>query len=840
MSNAVANQLYLAYLGRPSDTAWRSSTTAVLAGGAPSVALQNAFYSAAVLDGTFSLNDSSSALVNKIFLNIFGFTASTFEQNAWATLINNGTITAQTAAWTIFSSYLGATFADATTRERYQTTAQSKLVVIDSYTNALANDPAANLALSQIGSNAASTARATITGISSQATAATAVTGITTTVSALGTATTGSTFTMTTGIDSITGTSNNDQVFGIIGTGATLQAGDAINGGSGTDTLRLSSGSATALATAVAGVTISSIETVSLIAPGDVALDASTLTGVTTLRVEDATSLNGKTITSPAGLVNVSLATVNGAATAGAVTWAAASADTTLNLTLAGYQGSATAANLTITGAGATTLNVTSSTAANKIGTFTAPATVTTLNLTAGTAFTDTNTTSTGATRVVITGSGAVALGATDFAATVTVDASAATGSVSMTSENSTALTYRGGSGNDTVAFNAGELTSADSIDLGAGNNTLSIADTALGGSGSSALNAVVNGITTAQTILSTGAATIDMSGVTARIISLGATVNQTITKLEAADKIVVNGVTAGTLDATASLGFTTLNLELNGGAAVAALGNTTTTGQANVNIVSSTTATTTAGANTIGAITSGVNTSFTITGSNALTITSVGASASVNGSAMTGALTVTGGDGASSFTGGTRGDTLTGATVAGGDTFVGGGGNDTINTGAQTGTTRTNITGGTGADAINIQATSNNAGRVYTVNATAAESFATAGSFDTVTFSNIVNTTGTSIVTLNTGLLSSTVTGATAVTIGTTTVTAGSFLAVGTGSATLTTTDQNFQIYQDSNSNGVIDATDLRVDFTDGGVTDTMAVAIVGQQIVVTSTGVA
>jgi hypothetical protein len=62
--------------------------------------------------------------------------------------------------------------------------------------------------------------------------------------------------------------------------------------------------------------------------------------------------------------------------------------------------------------------------------------------------------------------------------------------------------------------------------------------------------------------------------------------------------------------------------------------------------------------------------------------------------------------------------------------------------------------------------------------------------------------------------------------------------LAVGSASATLTTTDQNFQIYQDSNSNGIIDATDLRVDFTDAA-TDTTAITLVGSQIVVVHTGV-
>jgi hypothetical protein len=607
--------------------------------------------------------------------------------------------------------------------------------------------------------------------------------------------------------------------------------------------LRISYGSDVALSTVIAAATLSSIETVSLINPGvaNNSVNLSGLTGLTRLVIEDASLLNSTTtatsIQTPLGGVTLSLATAGGATTAGPVIWEANAADTTLNLTLNGYVGTGTATNLTINGAAATTLNVTTATAANKVATFQGPATVTTLNIAAGTALTNTATTAAAATKVNITGAGAVTLGTTNFGATLTIDASGSTGAISLATEATTTLTYKGSTGNDTISFAAGELTSADSIDLGAGSNTLSIADTALGGTGSAALNTIVNGITSAQTILVTGAATVDMSGVTARILSLGATSNFVVTKLEAADKVVVNGVTAGTVDATAALGFNTLNLELNGGAAVAATGTLNVTSQASINILSATTATTSAGANTIGAVTNTANAVFTVTGSNALTITSLSAAASFDASAATGVITVTGANAASIIRGGTKNDVLTGATLAGGDTLSGGAGNDTINTAVTTGTVATVITGGTGADAINLKgvATGN---KVITLNTTAAESFATTGQFDTVTYSNHTDTT-TTTSTLVTGLLSSVLVGATSVTIGTTTITAGGFLAVGSASATLTTTNQSFQIFQDSNSNGIIDATDLRVDFTITG-NDTQAITLVGSQLVSTLTGVA
>jgi len=70
-------------MGRNLDSQWASATANLLNGAQPSEALQIAFYNASVKQGLFEANGSNSALVNEIFLNIFGFGASTFEQTAW-------------------------------------------------------------------------------------------------------------------------------------------------------------------------------------------------------------------------------------------------------------------------------------------------------------------------------------------------------------------------------------------------------------------------------------------------------------------------------------------------------------------------------------------------------------------------------------------------------------------------------------------------------------------------------------------------------------------------------------------------------------------------------------
>jgi hypothetical protein len=134
MSAAIAQQLALVFLGRNLDAQWATSTASLLNGSQPSAALQGAFYNAALAEGVYQTSDSPSILVNKIFQNIFGFTASVFEQTAWGSLISNGTITRETAAWTIFKSYLGAT----NVPDAYKLPAQSKLVAMDAYNTQLA------------------------------------------------------------------------------------------------------------------------------------------------------------------------------------------------------------------------------------------------------------------------------------------------------------------------------------------------------------------------------------------------------------------------------------------------------------------------------------------------------------------------------------------------------------------------------------------------------------------------------------------------------------------------------------------------------------------------------
>jgi len=389
------------------------------------------------------------------------------------------------------------------------------------------------------------------------------------------------------------------------------------------------------------------------------------------------------------------------------------------------------------------------------------------------------------------------------------------------------------GTGSDSITFNAaGAYNANDTVRLGSGtNDVIVLADAAINTT-TSALNSLITA-SEAETVGFSLAATVDMDFLTQTIISVNSTtdVALTVQKLAATDTVVVNTGTNAAADVTAagSLGFTTANITLAGtGTASVNMDDLDVTGNAIVNIASN--GTNTAAANVLADLLLSANAVVTVTGTQGLTVTNAMANTSVvvNGSGLTGnaVLTVTAGTAASSLVGGLNNDVLTGGTGA--DTIVGGAGNDTISTGTDI-ANGNSVTGGLGADAISI----GNAAVddvTYGINVTAAESYATAGQFDTITQVAIANT-DESIITLTTGVLTSTATAATSVNLGVTTVTAGAFLIVA-ATATLAATDQDISVYQDSDSDGIIEATDLRVDVAAAGAGETTAVSIVGDKL--------
>jgi hypothetical protein len=247
------------------------------------------------------------------------------------------------------------------------------------------------------------------------------------------TAVAGQTFTLTTSIDILVGTVGNDTFVGDSATGL-VSVGDQINGGNGTDTLKLY-GTATLPA-------LTSIE--NLYINGEGTVNAST-SGVTNVEIDSFTVSDTVTLAAGQAL------TVNRATGAAADLAIAAAATVTAHTITVIASGDATnAVDLQIAGTGVTTL---------------------TLNTTGSTAsFVDVDFTGTVAKTVTINAASDLTIENIEVA--TDINAAGSTGKVTLTTAvNKMAVTA--GSGADKVTLNHGDISLEGSVNLGAGDDTL-------------------------------------------------------------------------------------------------------------------------------------------------------------------------------------------------------------------------------------------------------------------------------------------------------------------------------------------------------------------------------
>ncbi len=254
----------------------------------------------------------------------------------------------------------------------------------------------------------------------------------------------GTTYTLTTSIDNVPGTTGNDT---ILAEAASASTGDQVNGSGGTDTFKLFDG-----AGATDIPTISGVEVFDLI-NFTTTTDFSSYADLTTLKFDNATT--AQTFTAAAA-VNFELKGMTDAET---ITLVSTTTDTAHSITVTDM-GTIAGAGVTVNanGAAVTTINVATS------GTVAAGTDSDIVLASTGTE-----------TTVNVTGSGDLAL--TTAASVVTVGASAATANLTLvTGATTTATSITTGSGNDTVTATAAvDYT----IDLGAGNDVLTTADAA-------------------------------------------------------------------------------------------------------------------------------------------------------------------------------------------------------------------------------------------------------------------------------------------------------------------------------------------------------------------------
>lgn len=536
-----------------------------------------------------------------------------------------------------------------------------------------------------------------------------------------------------------TGGAANDTFVGAIGSdgltsqGTTLNPGDALNGSTGTDTLSLSiSGTNTAAqttasfsATGVEAITVANFETsaftntidlASVPNIGSITLTSSSPTGDTAFT--SIQSLVAATMQNGSGDLSLTFA-------AGAV---AGTADA-LSLTLSNQTVPTGGVSSTFTADGIETLNVTSGGSAN------------TVTLVGGSALKTIN----------VSGDKDLTLGTLDTAVTK-VDASGLTaGKLTLTATTAQSHNITGGAGDDSITLGT-TFTSADTVNGGAGADVLSV-DVAI-------TEATLKNVTNVETLKVTGAWGITLKdNVGPTNFDLTDAAVQTLTLDKTASGVVP--ATAYTNATSVSLGLgdkvdNKANVDLTVSVKTAALGATTTiTGGTGADVINLSAAT--AGTADLTAVT-GVET-INVTGSNATTINfanddvvASGKTLVINGSAMSGALTITGSgnetNGLLNITGGSGADVLVGG-GSGKDTLDGGAGNDSLSLGALTATNI--VSGGAGTDKLTVTGTAIGSETVFG-GVTGVETLALGGSVNLTVAGNLAATTGITTLDLTGG----------------------------------------------------------------------------------------
>ena len=752
VTSTQIQQLYVAYFARPADPVglnfYIESAAASTAAGTSDATILDSISTTFAASAEYTANFtgmSNAQIVNQVYQNLFSHAADTAGLLYWAGKLTSGALTVSNIVRAISTSAVGASNVDGVAFN-------SKVSAAVAFTASLTT---ADQIIGYSGTAAGVLAKAYITSVNSAATLATAIvpatlTSTVTSVVAAGNYVAGSTFTLTTSADSgtlFTGGAGNDTYNSVIGTnglvanGTTLNPGDNLNGGSGTDTLAISvSGTHTGADLTVAAVSLAGIETITVsdfqTADGfDTIIDLSTATGVTTIAKTSSSASGDTGFTGVKAIVAAKLQ--NGAGDL-SITYAdtavVGTADTqTLELTAVT---AGTFSAVAATG-GIETLAITSTgSAANVLTGITNAASLKT---------------------ITVAGTQNVTLG-TLGAAVTTLNASASTAGVIATAGDAVDYAITGGAGNDTLTVTAANITSADTINGGAGT-----ADTIKLGAAVTAANmANVTGFEVLEETTNNVAQTLDglLSGVTKLVSSAtsdgaGNTVSFTnvgsgVTELQVTgtEGIIASLKTNGTADAvtltygSSSAGFTVA-------------GQTTLNDYETISIVSQ------GGANNTGAFGATQVTTMNASGSKALTIgaTTATALATINASAMTASFIMTDNSStaASTITGGTGADTLFGGTKA--DVIVGGAGSDAITGGAGA----DNLSGGDGNDTFTVVTVSDFTTGVETVAGGAGDdtlSIATAGNATiTLIAANLAAISGIETLSLNSGSGASSVT---------------------------------------------------------------------------------
>ena len=289
----------------------------------------------------------------------------------------------------------------------------------------------------------------------------------------------GSTFNLTTGVDTFTGTDNNDTFIGDnTGATVTVSSADTLSGGAGTDTFQIfSAGAAPAIPT------LSSIETLTIFdQDADFAMNVNNFASVTTVNL--VRSDGDFDITVGAGVANFSIQDIalEGNVTNDGIGLIHNAQDTATSVEVNGVTAAGNGAdeNITLTGAALATVNISSTGTASSFDNFdAASATAITIDAAANLTITGALATAATAGTLTVTGAGNVDLSALD-AQLDTITASAMTGNFTGEIGAAVDTVLTTGSGDDVItASTTDSIATTDdlAVDAGAGTDVLIIGD---------------------------------------------------------------------------------------------------------------------------------------------------------------------------------------------------------------------------------------------------------------------------------------------------------------------------------------------------------------------------
>lgn len=462
--------------------------------------------------------------------------------------------------------------------------------------------------------------------------------------------TTGSTYYFTSGVDTPSKTAYNDTYIADNSSSTKqLSVADQIDGGSGTDTLKIYIAAGD---TTTSQPSLTSIENVYI--NGGAITSYTAASGTTGLSIDSAVENTAATYT----LSGQTISFANFAVTANTITTIASATDTTENITLNGFTRSSNTNTLDLKGSLVTSASIATTGAASIITLANTGAALASLTVTGDKALTLTESLTALKT-----------INASAMTAAITVDASG------LGTDNT--LAFTGGSGNDKLTFAAGHMLATDTINGGSGTDTIVISDT-------TPVYAALNAYTSIEKLaLKTTGATVDVSQLTS-IGSFevgGGGLNETFNNSKNTSTYkIINDSGTGTIAIANAVGQNTTTVNIDNQSTAAQTLTALTVSTATTVNLSSTGVAGSAG-NVITDLNNADNSSIVITGDKALTITNAldstptGTGSSVDASAFTAALTVVGSALSDVIKGGTAADVITGG--VGADTLTGGAGAD-------------------------------------------------------------------------------------------------------------------------------------------------------------------